>query len=59
MRLGGGKDNKASVERREAGNKCFLSGDNQSAMINYTRAVVLGEAGTGHLASAYANRCIS
>ena len=56
MRLGSVKDQTESVKKREAGNQFFLAGDLQSAMVNYTRAVVLGEAGTTELASAYANR---
>ena len=56
MRLGGGKDNVQSTQRREAGNQFFLAGDLQSAMVNYTRAVVLGVENTTELASAFANR---
>ena len=56
MRLGGGKDTGQSTQRREAGNQFFLAGDLQSAMVNYTRAVVLGVENTPELASAFANR---
>ena len=56
MRLGSVKNPAASVEKREAGNQFFLAGDLQSAMVNYTRAVVLGQTNTNELAAAYANR---
>ena len=59
MRLGSVKNQAASVEKREEGNQFFLAGDLQSAMVHYTRAVVLGQTNTAELAAAYANRYTS
>ena len=56
MRSGGVKDAQQSKIRRETGNQHFLSGDLQTAMINYSRAVVLGENNSQELAAAFANR---
>ena len=56
MRLGMAKDPGQSLQRREEGNKFFQGGDLQSALVSYTRAVVLGEDNTVDLASAFANR---
>ena len=56
IRLGMTKDPGESVRKREEGNKSFQGGDLQSALVNYTRAVVLGEDNTTDLASALANR---
>ena len=57
MRFGMSKDPEQSLRRREEGNKFFQGGDLQSALVSYTRAVVLGEDNTVDLASAFANRC--
>ena len=56
MRLGLTKDPEQSLRRREEGNNFFQGGDLQSALVSYTRAVVLGEDSTPDLASAFANR---
>ena len=56
MRLGMSKDPEQSRRRREEGNKFFQGGDLHSALVSYTRAVVLGEDNTVDLASAFANR---
>ena len=56
MRAGGGKDAGQSKARRETGNQYFLAGDLHTAMVNYSRAVVLAEDGSQDLAAAFANR---
>lgn len=50
------KDTAASNKKREAGNHAFQSGDYATAMVNYSRAVVLGRDATTDLSLAYANR---
>ena len=50
------KDLTASVTRREAGNTAFQGGDYHTAMVNYSRAVVMAVADTPDLGMAYANR---
>lgn len=50
------KDPETSVKKREVGNKAFVGGDLHTAMVNYSRAVVLASENTQELASAYANR---
>ena len=56
MRSGGMKDAEQSKARRETGNQYFLAGDLHTAMVNYSRAVVLAENGSQDLAAAFANR---
>lgn len=51
-----GKDPNTSAKKREVGNQAFLAGDLHSAMVNYSRAVVLASDNTTDLASAFANR---
>ena len=50
------KDPETSAKKREVGNKAFVGGDLHTAMVNYSRAVVLASDTTQELASAYANR---
>ena len=50
------KDLTASVTRREAGNTAFQGGDYHTAMVNYSRAVVMAVDDTPDLGMAYANR---
>ena len=50
------KDPDTSGKKREVGNKAFVAGDLHTAMVNYSRAVVLAADKTLELASAYANR---
>ena len=50
------KDPETSAKKREVGNKAFVSGDLHTAMVNYSKAVVLASEKTQELASAYANR---
>ena len=50
------KDPDTSAKKREVGNQAFLGGDLHTAMVNYSRAVVLASDNTSELASAYANR---
>ena len=50
------KDPKTIFKEREVGNKAFVGGDLHTAMVNYSRAVVLASENTQELASAYANR---
>jgi len=50
------KDPETSAKKREVGNKAFVGGDLHTAMVNYSRAVVLASDKTQELASAYANR---
>ena len=56
MRVGGVKDAQQSKARKETGNQHFLSGDLHTAMINYSRAVLLAEDKSQDLAAAFANR---
>ena len=56
MRSGGVKDAQQSKAKKETGNQHFLSGDLHTAMINYSRAVVLAENKSQDLAAAFANR---
>ena len=44
MRSGGLKDPGQSQAKRETGNQYFLAGDLHTAMVNYSRAVVLATA---------------
>ena len=55
MRSGSVKDAQQSQARRETGNQYFLAGDLHTAMVNYSRAVVLAEDGSQNLAAAFAN----
>ena len=54
MRSGSVKDAQQSQARRETGNQYFLAGDLHTAMVNYSRAVVLAEDGSQNLAAAFA-----
>ena len=54
MRSGSLKDAQQSQARRETGNQYFLAGDLHTAMVNYSRAVVLAEDGSQNLAAAFA-----
>ena len=56
MRSGGVKDAQQSRAKKETGNQHFLSGDLHTAMINYSRAVLLAEDKSQDLAAAFANR---
>ena len=55
MSSGSVKDAQQSRARRETGNQYFLAGELHTAMVNYSRAVVLAEDGSQNLAAAFAN----
>ena len=46
LRSGGLKDSEQSKARRETGNQYFQAGDLHTAMVNYSKAVVLAESGS-------------
>ena len=54
MRSGSVKEAQQSQSRRETGNQYFLAGELHTAMVNYSRAVVLAEDGSQNLAAAFA-----
>ena len=55
MSSGSVKDTQQSQARRETGNQYFLAGDLHTAMVNYSRAVVLAQDGSQNLAATFAN----
>ena len=46
LRSGGMKDGEQSKARRVKGNQHFLAGDLHTAMVNYSKAVVLADSGS-------------